>query len=217
MGTLPFSAAPWLLPLVLSQLQPEPLPVIPPPPPPPITWLDGQASLVGGQYTSSEAQHSYAQMKQLPFLVSESDYSARIANGELIRLQGAYIHAIARRPYVLPSTYRFVEKLAFDYYNAGCGYLTITSASRLVSERPRNGSIFSVHPVGMAVDVRVNGIGETCENWLNAYLLGKEALGEVDATREFRPPHYHLVVPVEIIRPSVQIAQMVTLTPNQSD
>jgi hypothetical protein len=126
-------------------------------------------------------------------------------------LEGPYIHSIAKRPYVLPSTFRFIERLSADYYAEGCGRLTITSASRLVSERPRNGSVYSVHPVGMAVDVRVNGIGEQCETWLNTYLLAKEALGEVDATREHRPPHYHLVVPIEVHFPPVQVAQ-VTIT-----
>jgi hypothetical protein len=153
-------------------------------------------------------QYNYAQMRQLSFLETEMDYATRIANGQLIRLEGDSLHSIARRPYVLPSTYRFVERLAFAYRANGCGRLTITSASRLVSERPRNGSVFSVHPAGMAVDVRVNGIGERCEDWLNAYLLEKEALGEVDATREHRPPHYHLVVPVEPNVPSIQVASI---------
>ena len=218
MGTLPL-AAPWLLPLVLSQLQPEPPPVItlPPPPPPAFVWLTGQASLVGGLYTSSEVQHNYAQLKQLSFLQTEADYYNRIQSGNLVLLQGPYIYSIARRPYVLPSTYRFVERLSVEYSTAGCGRLTITSASRLVSERPRNGSVFSVHPAGMAVDVRVNGISIDCETWLNAYLLEKEMIGEVDATREYRPPHYHLVVPVEPIVPTMHMAQVSTSQSDQSN
>jgi hypothetical protein len=169
-------------------------------------WPALVASLVGGCQTTSEQQFRYAVARQVPFLNTEAEYPAHVASGRLVRLEGPFVHVLARRPYVLPSTAAFVNELATAYHSFGCGRLIIRDAFRLTTERPSNGSLYSVHPAGMAVDIRVNGIDEQCESWLTTYFLAKEAEGVVDATREYwkmvrrqrvSNPHFHIVVPPE--------------------
>ena len=178
----------------------------------PALWLIGRVSLVGGEVSSSEQQFRYAAEKQVPFMTSEADYQMRIASGYFVRLENPFMDVQARRPYVLPSTVAFVVELATEYYAAGCGRLVVRDALRITNEQPSNGSNYSVHPAGMAVDLRVRDIGEACESWMNNYLLEKEAEGRVDATREYWKmvrgqkvpnPHFHLVVPLEPRGPNI--------------
>ncbi len=158
------------------------------------SWLDGQVSLVGGEVTSSKEQYEFAQGKRLLFAHTEHSYQSYVTDGYFVKLKGPNLQVLAQRPYVLPTTADFVLTLSEKYAAANCGQLIITGAGRLTSERPRNGSIHSVHPAGMAVDIRVLGIGERCEAWLSQYLADHESKKVIDATREYYPPHYHVVV-----------------------
>jgi LysM repeat protein len=45
----------------------------------------------------------------------------------------------------------------------------------------------------MALDLRVSG-SSRCRSWLEGVLVGLEARGVLEAARERRPPHYHVVV-----------------------
>lgn len=157
-------------------------------------WLDGRVSLIGGEITTSERQFLYAESNRLPFVSSESEYRQLSRNGFFVRLGHSDITVPARRPYVLPSTAEFVYATATAYRAAGCGRLAVTGAGRLTTERPVNGSLHSVHPTGMAVDIRVRGVSSVCEEWLNAHFTTAEANGVIDATREHLPPHFHVVV-----------------------
>jgi hypothetical protein len=92
-------------------------------------------------------------------------------------------HAVAR-----PAVKLFVERLAAQY-RAACGErLVVTSLTRPVREQPRNASNLSVHPAGMAVDLRVPGKA-SCRSWLERTLMSLERQGVLDAIRENRPPH----------------------------
>jgi hypothetical protein len=182
----------------------------------PTLWLTGRVSLVGGQVSSSEQQFRYAAERQIPFMATEAEYQSRVSTGYFVRLESPFMDVHARRPYALASTVAFMTEMSEAYYSFGCGRLTVKDALRLSAERPSNGSVYSVHPSGMAVDLRVRDIGEACENWMNSYLLEKEAEGRVDATREYWKmvrgqkvpnPHFHLVVPLEPRGPNLmQIA-----------
>jgi LysM repeat protein len=50
-----------------------------------------------------------------------------------------------------------------------------------------------VHPTGLAIDLRVSSRTK-CRTWLEGTLLSLERRGLAEATRERRPPHYHVVV-----------------------
>ncbi len=68
-------------------------------------------------------------------------------------------------PYVLGSGRLFVERTAALYRQA-CGQrLVVTSAVRATEDQPPNAHRLSVHPAGMAVDLRVSPV-EQCREWL---------------------------------------------------
>ncbi len=96
-------------------------------------------------------------------------------------------------PYARPAVKTFVERLARQY-RASCGErLVVTSLTRPTNRQPRNASPRSVHPTGMAVDLRRSS-SRACRSWLNAVLLDLERGKLLEATLERRPPHYHIAV-----------------------
>jgi hypothetical protein len=56
-----------------------------------------------------------------------------------------------------------------------------------------NASAISVHPTGMAIDLRRSD-SSGCRQWLETVLLDLEGKGVIEATREQYPPHYHVAV-----------------------
>jgi len=102
------------------------------------------------------------------------------------------LHAVSY-PYARPETKTFVLRLA-EQYRRACGEkLVITSLTRPLSRQPANASSRSVHPTGMAVDFRRSG-SQACRSWLESTLLTMEREGVLDATKESRPPHYHVAL-----------------------
>jgi DNA-directed RNA polymerase specialized sigma24 family protein len=117
-----------------------------------------------------------------------------VESGYLVPLEGSADYSvIAGYPYARPVVRAFVERLS-SRYNEACGEkLVVTSLTRPAARQPRNASPLSVHPAGMAVDLRVSRAG-ACREWLSAELLELETLGLLDATLERLPPHYHVAV-----------------------
>lgn len=96
-------------------------------------------------------------------------------------------------PYARPEVARFLERLAAPYREV-CGEpLVVTSLIRPKSHQPRNSSPLSVHPTGMAMDLRLSW-RRSCRAWLEGVLLDLEDAGVLEAARERRPPHYHVVL-----------------------
>ncbi len=113
--------------------------------------------------------------------------------GRLVRLSGnsSYRVADVSFPYARPEVKTFIERLGSQYRNA-CGEpLVVTSLTRPASRQPRNASPLSVHPTGMAADLRASR-RPACRAFLERTLLTLEARGVLEATRERRPPHYHV-------------------------
>jgi protocatechuate 3,4-dioxygenase beta subunit len=69
----------------------------------------------------------------------------------------------------------------------------VTSVTRPRSIRLRNSVTETVHPTGMAVDLRKPTRG-SCLRWLRRTLLDVEGEGVIEATEERRPPHFHVAV-----------------------
>lgn len=97
-------------------------------------------------------------------------------------------------PYARPEVALFVERLAVQY-RAACGeQLVVTSLTRpTTSRQPPNASSRSVHPTGMAVDLRYSR-NRDCRAWLERVLTELEGAGVLEATRERYPAHYHVAV-----------------------
>lgn len=97
-------------------------------------------------------------------------------------------------PYARPEVLTFIERLSRQY-RAACGeVLVVTSLTRPMNRQPRNSSKrWSVHPTGMAVDLRRSNT-PACRRWIQRVLLQLEGAGTIQATHERRPPHYHIAV-----------------------
>jgi hypothetical protein len=151
-------------------------------------------SLEGSQ-ASIERMYRQARAHELTFLRTPAAVRTAREGGRLVSLSGNAdyrLHAVAH-PYVLPSTRVFVERLAAQY-RAACGErLVVTSATRPSSHRLANGTDRSVHPTGMAIDLR-RPTAPRCLAWLRRTLLHLEGAGVVEATEERRPPHFHVAV-----------------------
>ena len=114
--------------------------------------------------------------------------------GRLVRVRaGAHfeLHNVSY-PYAHPSLYDFLTRFA-RFYHKTCGAkLVVTSLTRPTKEQPRNASSRSVHPTGIAADLRLPW--RDCRARLEPILLELEARGVIEATRERRPPHYHITI-----------------------
>lgn len=96
-------------------------------------------------------------------------------------------------PYTRPILKTFIERLAAQYREATGEKLVVTSLTRPKSLQPRNASPWSVHPAGMAIDLRVPQ-DVAARKWLEETLLNLEDGNLLDVTRERHPPHYHVAV-----------------------
>lgn len=96
-------------------------------------------------------------------------------------------------PYARPEVELFLSRLGRQYREACGEELVVTSLTRPWSRQPRNASSRSVHPTGMAVDLR-RSTRRACRQWLESVLLSLEGKGVLEAVRETRPPHYHVAV-----------------------
>ena len=119
-----------------------------------------------------------------------------VRKGLLVPLRGNsdyYIHPGVRYAVARPEVKLFVERLS-NQYRSACGEkLVVTSLTRPRDRQPANSHELSVHPTGMALDLRISG-SQRCRSWLEGVLVDLEAKGVVEAARERRPPHYHVVV-----------------------
>ncbi len=96
-------------------------------------------------------------------------------------------------PVARPALKLFIERLA-GQYRAACGErLVVTSLTRPLSRQPRNASRRSVHPTGMAMDLRRPYPGPF-RAWLEDTLLYLEGRKVLEVTRESSPAHYHVAL-----------------------
>ena len=108
-------------------------------------------------------------------------------------------------PYARPAVKLFIERLGAQYRAATGERLVVTSLTRPKSRQPRNASELSVHPAGMAVDLRIPRSAKG-RRWLEKTLLTLEDRVVLDATKERYPAHYHVAVfPREYVK---YLAQM---------
>lgn len=148
-----------------------------------------------GSPWSVTVQQRVAQDHDFTFLEHTRNVRDFVDRGYLVELPGNdnYTLGSVSYPYARPEVKLFVERLGAQY-RAACGErLVVTSLTRPRSAQPQNASRRSVHPTGMAVDVR-RSTQRTCQDWLENALLALEKQGVVEATRERYPPHYHIAV-----------------------
>lgn len=153
------------------------------------------AQSLRGSRTSMIRQNSIAKDHDYTFLRTSRDVTRFVDRGYLVPIRGNSNYTLANVsfPYARPQVRTFVQRLAAQY-RAACGErLVVTSLTRPQSRQPSNASRRSVHPTGMAVDLRVSD-RRGCRSWLEETLLSLERTGVLDATREYHPPHYHVAL-----------------------
>jgi hypothetical protein len=152
------------------------------------------AQSLRGSRASVARPYRYAEQRDLRFLRTVAGVRRAARLGRVVRLSPSAdyrLHDVSL-PYVRPATHAFVVELA-RRYRAACGErLVVTSATRPRSAQPSNASTRSVHPTGMAVDLRRPS--GRCLTWLRRDLLAQERRGRIEATEEHRPAHFHVAV-----------------------
>ena len=152
------------------------------------------AQSLRGSKASIARMHDQAQAHGLYFYETAAGAREAAGKGHFERLSGNADYTLHQVgfPFVTEETRLFVERLA-SQYRAACGeQLVVTSALRPSTRQPVNSTDLSVHPTGMAVDLR-RPTG-TCLTWLRTTLLALEEEGVLEATEERRPPHFHVAV-----------------------
>jgi LysM repeat protein len=155
--------------------------------------LAGAQSLRGSRSTVARV-YERASERGLYFYKTSNGVKSAAEKGRFVRLAGNAdykLHGVSH-PYLTATTRTFVERLA-SQYRAACGeQLVVTSAIRPLANQPRNSSDYSVHPTGIAVDLRKPS--GKCLTWLRKTLLALEDRNVIDGTEEKSPPHFHVVV-----------------------
>ncbi len=153
------------------------------------------AQSLRGSPSSLDRQNTQARRHDFTYLAAGKNVNSFVERGYLVEVPGNedYRLRAVSFPYARPEVRLFIERLS-SQYRAHCGdQLIVTSLTRPHSRQPRNASDRSVHPTGMAVDLRRTN-NMVCRRWLERVLLELEGSGVLEATRERRPPHYHVAV-----------------------
>lgn len=162
--------------------------------------LAGRAGRAGaqslrGSRESIDRMYQQALDERLDFHETGTSVRRAARAGELVRVSPDANVTLARvgYPWLRPVTRTFVQRLGAQYREA-CGEpLVVTSAVRPATRQPRNASDLSVHPTGMAVDLRKPRKAK-CLRWLRSTLVALEEEGVLEATEERRPAHFHVAV-----------------------
>lgn len=156
---------------------------------------EARAQTLRGSRGSVERMYGQARRQDLTFYRSPRGVRSAAEEGDLVRLRGNDDYRVAGVSYAygLPTTRTFIQRLASQYRDECGERLVVTSATRPKSLRLRNSVTESVHPTGMAVDLRRPTRG-SCLRWLRNTLLAIEGEGVIEATEEHYPPHFHVAV-----------------------
>lgn len=161
------------------------------------------AQSLRGSSHSMDIQNRIAHQHDFTYIATPGQVRRFVSGGYLVpvRSNGEFIvHNGVSFPYAREEVRTFLKRLGAQY-RRGCGKrLVVTSLTRPKNRQPRNASSESVHPTGMAVDLRRSRSAK-CRAWLERVLLTLERQGVLEATREYYPPHYHIAV---FPRPYVQ-------------
>ena len=162
----------------------------------PAAALSDAQSLLGSR-ESLLRQNEQAQAHGFSYLRTSADVRDYAKRGVLVRLRGNADYDVESDevsfPYARPEVKLFIERLS-DQYRSACGEkLVVTSLTRPITRQPHNASVISVHPTGMAADLRRSNV-TACRSWLETTLLDLEGRGVLEATKEQYPPHYHVAL-----------------------
>ena len=161
------------------------------------TFAAGTAGAGGlkGSPASMRNQYAVAKKNDFTFLRTAGQVRDFAEKGRLDTVAGNADYRVNKVsfPYARPEVLAFIERVARRYREATDEQLVVTSLTRPSATQPRNAHRLSVHPAGMAVDLRIPASADA-RRWLETELLDLEQADVLDVTRERRPPHYHVAV-----------------------
>ncbi len=153
------------------------------------------AQTLAGSPASMARQNREAEDQAFTYLRNPEDVEVFVRHGLLVYVAGNGDYQVdgASFPYARPEVKRFLEWMG-RLGRAGCGEpLVATSLVRPKSHQPKNASLHSVHPTGMAMDLR-RSFRRACSSLLESTLLDLESRGILEATKERFPAHYHVAL-----------------------
>ncbi len=156
---------------------------------------DAKAQSLRGSGPSLDRQNRQAVQHDYSYLRNASEVQRFVEAGLLSPVYDTADYWLKQVsfPVARPAVKLFIQRLG-SQYRAACGErLVVTSLTRPVANQPSNASRRSVHPTGMALDLRRPYPGP-CRNWLEETLLFLEGKGMLEATRETNPSHYHIAL-----------------------
>lgn len=153
------------------------------------------AQTLKGSRSTMRKQNSVAHDQDYTFLRTTSDVWDFVDKGLLVPFKTTSTMRLANVsfPYARPAVKLFAQRLSSQYKDACGERLVVTSLTRPLSKQPWNASDLSVHPAGMAIDLRIPE-RRGCRNWLQTTLISLEKKGVLDVTRERFPAHFHIAV-----------------------
>jgi hypothetical protein len=157
--------------------------------------LPATAQSLRGSHASVVRMRQQAVRHNLTFYRTRAAVHRAVQRGRLVPLrpnQNYALHNVSL-PYVTPSARTFIERLGAQYRERCDEPLVVTGAVRALSRQPRNASDQSVHPAGIAVDLRRPNDAR-CRAWLRRTLLSIEGEGAIEAIEEASPAHFHVAV-----------------------
>jgi hypothetical protein len=158
--------------------------------------------LAAADFTGTPAkmarQHEIAVEESYSFLRTAADVKRLAASGALVPVTTNADLTLSgvSFPFARPEVRSFAEYFAARYHEATGERLVVTSLTRPEVAQPRNAHPLSVHPAGMAVDLRVPA-GSAQRAWFDRALADLQRQGAIEVTREHTPPHYHIAVYAE--------------------
>jgi len=158
---------------------------------------------------SMDLQNEQASQHGFTFVRNPEQLDELVKAGTLVGVSGNqdFMLKEVSYPYARPEVLDFIERLGEGYREACGEQLVVTSLTRPRNRQPRNASRRSVHPTGMAMDLR-RSWDRNCRSWLELTLLTLEANGILDAMLESSPPHFHIALfPSQYRRRGIEILE----------
>ena len=172
-------------------------------------------TMLGAELNGSPAsmvhQHAVAVEEDYSFLRTAADVQRLVDAGLLVPVKPTSDYSLSgvSYPYTRPEVLSFIEHFAASYRAATGSHLVVTSLTRPLAKQPANAHVLSVHPAGMAVDLRVPA-DEDNRKFLEHALLSMEKAGLLDVTREHHPSHFHIAVFAPEFEPYAALLDSVT-------
>lgn len=159
------------------------------------TPVDTSAQSLRGSRSSMDRQNQMARQHDFTYIETPERVRLFADRGWLVRINDGRNHSLhaVSFPYARPAVQLFIERLSRQYKSACGEELVVTSLTRPQNRQPRNASDRTVHPTGMALDLRYPW-NRQCRQWLEGVLLSLERQGVIEATLERHPRHYHIAV-----------------------